>query len=318
MEACSRQLLTLKALLHSFGESTGLKVNYNKSIMVPINLTPQKLQHLARTFSCATGVLPFTYLGLPLSLKRPTAIDFTPLVNKCEKRLAATSAWLNQAGRLEITNSVITTMPSFCMSTFLLQQNVIDKIDKLRKLCLWRGSDINARQKPRAAWKIACKEKGQGGLGILNIKSQNEALLIKHLHKFFNKENVPWVHLVWEKYYNDGKLPSSQRKGSFWCRGILKLLTKFKGMARVQPNSGKTCFLWGDLWGDETMDNRFPELDSFAKNKLTTLAEGYQSVPFHNLFHLPMSSQAHQQMLQLQQEIQQLQLNENADTWSYI
>jgi hypothetical protein len=54
------------------------------------------------------------------------------------------------------------------------------------------------------------------------------------------------------------------------------------------------------------------------KNKLTTLAEGYQSVPFHNLFHLPMSSQAHQQMLQLQQEIQQLKLNEHADTWSYI
>jgi hypothetical protein len=35
MEACARQLWTLKALMHYFGESTGLKVNYRKSIMVP-------------------------------------------------------------------------------------------------------------------------------------------------------------------------------------------------------------------------------------------------------------------------------------------
>jgi hypothetical protein len=35
MEACSRQLVDLKGLL-SFGESIGLKVNYSKSVMVPI------------------------------------------------------------------------------------------------------------------------------------------------------------------------------------------------------------------------------------------------------------------------------------------
>jgi hypothetical protein len=37
MEACSRQLWTLKALLHTFGESTRLRVNYSKSMIVPIN-----------------------------------------------------------------------------------------------------------------------------------------------------------------------------------------------------------------------------------------------------------------------------------------
>lgn len=71
MEACGRQLWTLKALLHTFGESTGLKVNYAKSVMVPINTSQNKLQHLARTFNCSTGSLPFTYLGLPLSLTNP-------------------------------------------------------------------------------------------------------------------------------------------------------------------------------------------------------------------------------------------------------
>ena len=66
------------------------------------------------------------------------------------------------------------------------------------------------------------------------------------------------------------------------------------------------------------MTNKFPELASFPKNKLLTLAEGHASEPFHNLFQLPLSQQAHQQMIQLEQEIQQLQLNEDLDSWSYI
>jgi hypothetical protein len=79
------------------------------------------------------------------------------------------------------------------MSTFLLQQIVIEKIDKFRKLCLWRGADINAKQRPKVAWKVVCRDKKEGGLGIIDIKTQNEALLIKQLHKFFNKADIPWV-----------------------------------------------------------------------------------------------------------------------------
>jgi hypothetical protein len=35
MEACPTQLLTLKQLLSTFDLATGLKVNYNKSVMLP-------------------------------------------------------------------------------------------------------------------------------------------------------------------------------------------------------------------------------------------------------------------------------------------
>jgi len=62
--------------------------------------------------------LPFTYLGLPLSLRKPKVIAFSSLVNKCERRLVATSSFLNQAERLQITNFVITALPTFSLSTF--------------------------------------------------------------------------------------------------------------------------------------------------------------------------------------------------------
>jgi hypothetical protein len=38
MEACPQQLYALKAILNTFTNSTGLKVNYSKSSLYPINL----------------------------------------------------------------------------------------------------------------------------------------------------------------------------------------------------------------------------------------------------------------------------------------
>ena len=49
MEGDSRQIFLLKTILQNFSDSTGLKVNYNKSMMLPINMTESRLDHLAKT-----------------------------------------------------------------------------------------------------------------------------------------------------------------------------------------------------------------------------------------------------------------------------
>jgi len=67
-------------------------------MMVPINLSNEKLSHLARTFGCQIGSFPFTYLGLPMGLTRPKVDDFRPLISKCERRLNYISPFLGQAG----------------------------------------------------------------------------------------------------------------------------------------------------------------------------------------------------------------------------
>jgi hypothetical protein len=152
----------LKSLLQVFSDSTGLKVNYNKSMLLPISITETRLEHLARTFGCSKGSLPFTYLGLPLGLTKPKIQDFLPLINKCERKLGGISSMLNQAGRLQITNAVLSALPTYCMYSLELPKAVIKQIDKFRKHCLWRGSDVNGRTIPKAAWKMVSKPKEQG------------------------------------------------------------------------------------------------------------------------------------------------------------
>jgi len=139
-----------------------------------------------------------------------------PLVSRCERRLVCTSLFLSQAGKLQITNSVFTSLPTFFMSTFRLHVSIRDQVDKFRKHCLWRGAEESNRINAKAAWPMVTRPKEDGGLGVLDLKTQNEALLLKNLHKFFNKADIPWVHLIWEKYYRNGKLSNHVKKGSFW------------------------------------------------------------------------------------------------------
>jgi hypothetical protein len=57
--------------------------------------------------------------------------------------------------------------------------------------------------------------KKKGGLGVMNLELQNDALLLKYMDKFMNKADIPWVDLVWHSHYN-GKVPhASPKTGSF-------------------------------------------------------------------------------------------------------
>jgi hypothetical protein len=319
MEGDPRQLVFLKTVLQNFSDSTGLKVNYNKSMMVPINMSEQRLDLLARTFGCSKGTLPFTYLGLPLGTTKPRIADFMPLVNKCERRLGGISAMLNQAGRLQITNAVLSALPTFYMCTLEIPKAVIKQIDKFRKNCLWRASNVNGRTQPKAAWKLVCRPKIEGGLGIINLEDHNQALLMKSLDKFFNMADIPWVNMMWEKHYKNGKLPSEVKKGSFWWRDILKLLTKFKQLAQVQLGNGKTCYFWEDQWTTQTMLQNFPQAHSFAKNKRITVHSAFNQEETLSLFNLPLSQQAFQQVTNIQRKIDSIELNEqDKDIWTYF
>jgi hypothetical protein len=66
---------------------------------------------------------------------------------------------------------------------------------------------------------MVTRAKDEGGLGVLDLQIQNEALLIKNLHKFFNRINIPSVKLIWEKYYSNGNLPNHAKKGVLLVEG---------------------------------------------------------------------------------------------------
>jgi hypothetical protein len=150
---------------------------------------------------------------------------------------------------------------------------VHEYVDRAKRHCMWRNSETNAKSKPMIAWNKCTRPKRKGGLGIVNLRNQNMALLLKFLDKFYNKRDIPWVNLIWNSYYANGETPhASKDKGSFWWRDILKLCDEFRAIAKCNIGNGTTVLFWQDIWNNCILQQTFPRLFSYAKNKSISVA----------------------------------------------
>lgn len=109
-------------------------------------------------------------------------------------------------------------------------------------------------------------QKNKGGLRVINLRLQNDALLLKQLNKFYNHRDIPWVNLIWRRYYSTKVPHASSETGSFWWRDALRLNVLYRGIAKCSLGNGSTVTFWEDLWHDEVLAHKFPRLFSFARN----------------------------------------------------
>jgi hypothetical protein len=291
MQADVQQLVTLKDLLAKFSEASGLRVNYSKSNLIRINIAEDNVDLFNNALVCQRGTLPFTYLGLPLSTTKPRKEFFMPLILSAQRRLSACSMYLSYGDKLRLVNSVLSSLPTFYLATLKVYKWVLSEFDKYRRHCLWRTKDLEDKKPPLAAWDLVCRPKDQGGLGVINLAAQNDCLLMKHLHKFYNKANLPWVKLVWESYYANALPPARTRDVSFWWRDCLKSSSAFKVMVTCQVNCGDSVLLWKDSWLNNSLQWQLPRLFSFAKNEDSTFASlslCQDLDDFGDHFHLPL------------------------------
>jgi hypothetical protein len=124
--------------------------------------------------------------------------------------------YLNYGSKLRLLNYALSSLPMFYLCSLKLYQWVIAEIDKYRRHCIWRDKDLQKKNPPLVAWDLVCKHKDKGGLGVFNLSVQNDSLLMKHLHKFYNHADIPWVHLTWELYYSSALPPTRPIEISFW------------------------------------------------------------------------------------------------------
>lgn len=59
-------LKNLKCILMWYEQISGMRVNFHKSELVPLNLSQDEAHWMAHIFSCPIGSFPIKYLGVPL------------------------------------------------------------------------------------------------------------------------------------------------------------------------------------------------------------------------------------------------------------
>jgi hypothetical protein len=87
--------------------------------------------------------------------------DFSPLVNKVERRISAIvhgSQWQEE----QPWYSAVSTIPIYSLCSVKMHATNINSINRARKHGLWRGSDIAGKGKPLVAWDKVTTHKDKG------------------------------------------------------------------------------------------------------------------------------------------------------------
>jgi hypothetical protein len=212
-------------------------------------------------------------------------------------------------------------MPLHFICSLRLNPGIIAQFNRIIRQCLWR-EDFDVPKQSLAAWDMICKPKMKGGLGIVNFTIKNDALLIKHLHQFYNRANIPWVNLVWESYYGNGSVipHASKLCGSFWWKDIAKLRDNYRLVAKPTVVSGTLVLFWSDDWevsGSRTpLRERFARLFSYAKDDKVSVKDMCQTEVLEDCFHLPLSTRGFDEFLQVSSWTDGIQLAaDGIDEW---
>ena len=133
LPACPNQARTIKDILSDYAASIGLKINFHKSTSIPINCAADCYNDIASIFSCKVGSMPFTYLGLPHRITKPTVQDLMPLVCTMERRMPSTLALMSYGAKLSLLNTMITSLTIFALCTLKFPPKILELLDKIRR-----------------------------------------------------------------------------------------------------------------------------------------------------------------------------------------
>lgn len=162
-------VLKLKEKFDMFSEALGLKANMTKSQVYFGGVKTNIQTDILLALGYEKGELPFKYLGVPLSIKRLTAQQCKPLVEKITARITSWMAKsLTYDGRLQLIKSVLFGVQAYWSQLFLLLKKVIKLIEAICRSYLWSG-EANITKKTLVAWDKVCLPKSAGGLNILNL-----------------------------------------------------------------------------------------------------------------------------------------------------
>ncbi len=262
-DGSERAARIIKAILDAYSEASGLRINFAKSAIIPINLELHEVTGLSRLFGCEVNSFPFTYLGLPLSPRALRRADFLPLVEKVDKRMAGWKGLLlSRAGRLVLVNSVLSSIPAFFFSTFRVPLWAIKAIDNTRRSLFWKGKRLDNGFHCLVKWDQLCRPKQLGGLRVRNLRATNSSLLMKSFWAFYKGEALPWVKMLRNFHYKR-RVPCAAGRTPTNCspiwKGVLSTASAFHASTGFLLGDGKSTSFWHSRWkGDVLLRNSFP------------------------------------------------------------
>jgi hypothetical protein len=136
------QARLLKEILEVFSTSTGLAINYMKSNLAPLNLDLEEQSLISSILDCPIATFPQTYLGLPLSDSKLPRWALFPLLQSLDNKVDTLSLkGGSSGGRLTLTKSILSAMPSHILACIKAPRWFYKEIDKRRRGYFWTSNN---------------------------------------------------------------------------------------------------------------------------------------------------------------------------------
>ncbi|XP_019267527.1 PREDICTED: uncharacterized protein LOC109244828 [Nicotiana attenuata] len=183
-----------------FSSASGLQANKETSSIYFGGVTQIIQDQILHLLGFPKGELPFKYLGIPLSTKKISLLQWKPLINKMVARI---SSWiakkLSYAGRSQLIQTVLFSIQAYWSQLFSIPSKVLSTIEAYCRSYLWSGTNTITR-KALNAWDKVCTPKSMGSLGLLNIRLWNKAAIAKASWDIENKADRLWIGWL-DAYY---------------------------------------------------------------------------------------------------------------------
>ena len=120
---------SMRAVLLLFEEVSGLKVNFQKSLLTRVNISDSWLTEASLVMNCRKGTLPFVFFGLPIGGDSRKLNFWKPIIDRIVARLSSwNNKFLSFGGRLVLLKSVMSSPPVYFLSFFKAPTGIISSI----------------------------------------------------------------------------------------------------------------------------------------------------------------------------------------------
>ena len=251
LKADKEAAITLKAILKRYEEASGQLINAEKSSITFSRKAPAALKQMIHSelqILKEGGV--GKYLGLPELFGRKKRDLFSSIVD-CIKQKASgwSNRYLSSAGKMVMLQSVLSPIPSYSMTCFKLPISLCNRIQSALKR-FWWDDRTGKRKMAWIAWEKMTLSKCNGGLGIRDVQTFNDAYLAKISWRLLENPDCLLGRILLSKYCPDGDLlkcsqPISASHG--WHSILVGRDLLIKNLGWV-VGDGASISIWNEPW----------------------------------------------------------------------
>jgi hypothetical protein len=211
---------------------------------------------------CPIVELPISYLGIPLTIHKPTAAQLQPLMERMAGKLPTWKTRLmQQLGRLALIKAVLAAIPIHQLLALAPSKKILKQLERVERGFLWEGRASANGGSCHVNWRRVARPIALGGLGVQDLERAGMALRLRW--QWFNRtdQNRAWHGL-------DLQCTEEARDLCF-------------ASTTMTVGDGQTAIFWEDRWiHGRSISEIAPELYSRIpkrRHKHRTVADGLQA-----------------------------------------